>query len=239
MPKKTKPSAKKVRKVTKPKLGRDVKTGKQTKSIQVNVVGVDGKTQGKVSLPGSLFAAKVNKQLLAQAVRVYLANQRRGTASTKTRGEVEGSTRKIYRQKGTGKARHGAIRAPIFVGGGIVFGPQPRDYSLSFPKKMKRAALASALTSSLRDGNIVIVNGLETLQPKTKVMAAALTDAGLLPNTLLVVAKNANTVVRAARNIASVDLLPAQNVHTYAVLAHQKIMIMKDALSEMKETFHA
>src|SRR5207248_616028 len=98
------------------------------------------KASGKVSLPKEIFAETVNKKLLAQAVRVYLANKRQGNASTKTRGEVEGSTRKIYRQKGTGNARHGSIRAPIFVKGGIVHGPRPRDFSLGLSKKMRRKA---------------------------------------------------------------------------------------------------
>ena len=106
-------------------------------TVSVNVVGIDGKISGKIALPGEIFGEKVNKALLAQAVRVYLANQRQGNASTKTRGEVEGSTRKIYRQKGTGRARHGSVRAPIFVKGGIVFGPKPRDFSLDMPKKKK------------------------------------------------------------------------------------------------------
>src|SRR3972149_4980450 len=98
------------------------------KGIRTSVVGLDGKSAGSITLPQALNNAKINRQLMAQAVRVYLANQRVGNASTKTRGEVEGSTRKIYKQKGTGRARHGAIRAPIFVGGGVVFGPQPPEY---------------------------------------------------------------------------------------------------------------
>src|SRR3990170_6251019 len=142
----------------------------KTVSLNVPVVGVDGKTKSKIQLPKELFGAKVNKALLAQAVRVYLANQRTGNAATKTRGEVEGSTRKIYRQKGTGRARHGAIRAPIFVGGGIVFGPRPHDFHLDFPKKMKRRALGSALTSKLGSGDVIVVSGLSDLEPKTKYM---------------------------------------------------------------------
>ncbi len=207
------------------------------KSVQVNVLGVDGKVSGKTSLPAELFAAKVNRQLLAQAVRVYLANQRRGNASTKTRGEVEGSTRKIYRQKGTGRARHGGIRAPIFVGGGISFGPKPRDYSLDFPKKMKKRALSAALTSQLRVGNIIVVDGLENLEPKTKLMAQALLLVGASDNTLLVLPNQSETVVRATRNIAGVDMLAARSLHTYAVLSHKKLIVMKEALPILKETF--
>lgn len=196
----------------------------------IGVLDTNGKPMGKMSLPKELFAAKVNKVLMAQAVRVYLANQRQGSASTKTRGEVEGSTRKIYRQKGTGRARHGAIRAPIFVGGGIVFGPKPRDYRFTIPKKMKRAALASALTSAFQDGKVIVVGGLSDVAPKTKIMANALDLVGAVGSTLLVVSKGAHGVIRAARNIEGVDILPIQNLHTYSVISHQKLVFMKEAL---------
>jgi large subunit ribosomal protein L4 len=112
----------------------EVKTG----SLKITVVGVDGASMGNMTLPEAVFGAKPNKALIAQAVRVYLANQRQGNASTKTRGEVIGTTKKIYRQKGTGRARHGAAKAPIFVGGGIAHGPHPHDFSMDFPKKMKQ-----------------------------------------------------------------------------------------------------
>lgn len=192
-------------------------------------MGIDGKPTGKMTLPGELFAAKVNKSLLAQAVRAYLANQRQGGASTKTRGQVEGSTRKIYRQKGTGRARHGAIRAPIFVGGGIVFGPKPRDYHLDLPKKMKRAALTSALTNALGEGKMMVVSGLSGVE-KTKIMAKTLQNIGAAGSTLLVVSQGAGAVIRAARNIEGVDILPIQNLHAYSVISHQRIVFMKEAL---------
>ncbi len=204
-------------------------------SPSVPVLDTDGKPAGKMSLPADLFAAKINKPLMAQAVRVYLANQREGSASTKTRGEVEGSTRKIFRQKGTGRARHGAIRAPIFVGGGIVFGPKPRDYHLDLPKKMKRAALTSALTSKLQEQSIVVVDGFGNLEPKTKIMAQALTaTVGDIKSMLLVVSKDAANVVRAARNIEGVDIMPVQNLHAYSVLNHQKLVFMKEAILSLR-----
>ncbi|MEK7543493.1 MAG: 50S ribosomal protein L4 [Patescibacteria group bacterium] len=205
-------------------------------SVSVSVVGIDGKSVGKMTLPAELFAAKVNDALVAQAVRVYLANQREGAASTKTRGDVEGSTRKIYRQKGTGRARHGGIRAPIFVGGGITFGPHPRDYHLDLPQKMKRAALASALTSALGEGKMIIVSGLEGLT-KTKDMAHALQSVGVTGSALLVVDGGAITTSRAARNIADVDILPAQDLHAYTVLTHQKLVFMKEAVEVLKKRF--
>lgn len=204
-------------------------------AVSVPVLGIDGKSIGKMTLPGELFAAKINKVLMAQAVRVYLTNQREGRVSTKTRGEVEGSTRKIYRQKGTGRARHGAIRAPIFVGGGIVFGPSPRDYRLDLPKKMKRAALASALTSAIQEGKIIVISGLGGVA-KTKIMAHSLHNIGVQGSTLLVVGKDAGATMRSARNIAHLDILPAQNLYAYTVLSHQKLVFMKEAIEVLKET---
>ncbi len=208
-----------------------------TATISVTVMGTDGVAKGKMTLPAELFAVNVNKQLLAQSVRVYLANQRSCTASTKTRGEVEGSTRKIYKQKGTGKARHGGIRAPIFVGGGIAFGPKPQDHSLSMPKKMRRLAIASALTSQFAEGSIVFVAGLSDLPPKTKHMAKVCTALGMTGRTLLVTPESAQNVTRAARNLASVDVVGARSIFPYALLSHPHIIMMKEAVSVLSETF--
>ncbi len=216
--------------ITKPPKERD-------STITTSIVGIDGKAKGRISLPKELFGVKVIRQLIAQAVRGYLANQRQGRASTKTRGEVEGSTRKIYRQKGTGRARHGAIRAPIFVGGGIVFGPKPRDYSLKFPKSMKRLALASALTLQFTAGNVIVVDGLSDLKPKTKNMAETLEHIGAFAHNLLVVPPTSDTVLRAARNLPNIDLEYPQNIHPYSVLKAQKVIFMKEALGVVKDTF--
>lgn len=209
----------------------------ESKGPEISVVGVDGKVKGKMSLPKEMFDAPVNKQLLAQAVRVYLANQRGGGASTKTRGEVEGSTKKIYRQKGTGRARHGAIRAPIFVGGGIVFGPKPRDFGLKMPAKMKKAALASALTSQFVGNNIIVVDGLETLVPKTKLFADVFHKIGATKKILFLVPSDAKTLVVATRNLSNVDVMPAANTHPYTVLSHGKIVFTKDALKHLFKKF--
>ncbi len=151
---------------------------KQT-GLKLSVYGTSGRSAETISLPKEIFEAKINSDLMAQAVRVYLANQRGGTVRTKSRGEVKISTKKIYRQKGTGRARHGAASAPIFVGGGIAFGPKPRDYSLKLPQKAKRAALFSALSAKLKDGAIIVVSGLEKLEPKTKNMADVINKLSL------------------------------------------------------------
>ncbi len=205
-------------------------------SLNMNVLDIEGKLAGSITLPEAIFGAKVNPTLMAQAVRVYLANQRQGNASTKTRGEVTGSTRKIYKQKGTGRARHGAVRAPIFVKGGIAHGPHPRDYSLSMPAKMKRAALFSALTSQLKSGNVVVVTGLEKLE-KTKKMAAALHMLGVQKKPLVVMPHLEESVYKAGRNIQHVSLMPASQLSTYAVLNAGKIVLMKDAVAAVEKTF--
>lgn len=199
--------------------------------VSSEVMGIDGKSRGRMSLPSKLFGVSVNTQLLAQAVRVYLANQRYGGASTKTRGEVEGSTRKIYRQKGTGKARHGGIRAPIFVGGGIAFGPKPQDYSLKFPKKMKRQALASALSAQLKGGNILIVEGFEKMSGKTKNMAQTFDALGTTKGVLFIVSKDTDTITRASRNLPYLDIMRVEHMNPYAVITHQKLVFMKEAIS--------
>lgn len=210
--------------------------GKST-GLVASVLGVDGGTTGRVNLPTELFGAKVNKALLAQSVRVYLANQRSGNAVTKTRGQVEGSTRKIYKQKGTGRARHGGIRAPIFVGGGVTFGPKARDYHLGMSKVMKRAALASALTEKYDSKGIIVVDGFEALGPKTKLMAAALSAVGATGKVLFAVEKDAGQLVRSARNIEKVDILYSTDLNPYAIITHVKLVITKKALEEAKSHF--
>ncbi len=209
-------------------------------AVSVNVVGIDGKVTGKVSLPGEIFGEKVNKALLAQAVRVYLANQRQGNASTKTRGEVEGSTRKIFRQKGTGKARHGSIRAPIFVKGGIVFGPKPRDFSLALPQKMKRKALFSALSAKVVDSQVTVLSGLSDIKPKTKVFVEMLKDLGIVDKKrklLFVTPTDMTPAKRAGRNIQGVNFIAVKQLNAYEVLRTKNLILARDAIDEMKEHF--
>ena len=174
-------------------------------------------------------------------LRVYLANQRQGNASTKTRGEVDGSTRKIYRQKGTGRARHGGIRAPIFVKGGIVFGPKPRDFSLDLPQKMKRKALFCALSAKVKEKEVIVIDGLGSIEPKTKIFAKMLKSLGMVSkkqNVLFVTAGgNVAKVLQAGQNIQGVSFIPSKQINTYEVLAAAKVVVMKDAVDEMKEHF--
>lgn len=214
------------------------KTGSK---LTVDVYNTKGKVVEKISLPKELFGQKVNANLMAQAVRVYLANQRKGTVSTKTRGEVNKTTAKWYKQKGTGRARHGAKSAPIFVGGGVVFGPKPRDYSLSLPKKMKRKALFSALSAKLKDKEIKIVSGLEKLDGKTKAMAKVIDSLGLSGKKLLLVLadapKRADGVYRAARNIKRLNVVAPNGLNTHEVLNNKEILFMKQAIEVMRAKY--
>lgn len=220
-----------------------VKKEKKERELAIDVYDTKGKIIETISLPKEIFGAKMNKQLIAQAIRVYLANKRRGTSSTKTRGEVAGSTRKIYRQKGTGRARHGAIRAPIFVHGGIAFGPKPRDYSLRLPKNMKKAALSSALSAKLREGDIRVVAGLEKIEPKTKSMISVFERLRIIPKkkTLVVLPLHGDKispVVKSSRNIEGVFLTEALLLNTYEVLDAATVIFMKDAIDVLQKRFH-
>jgi large subunit ribosomal protein L4 len=213
---------------------------KKEKGLTVAVYDTSGKEVETIALPEEMFNAKVNPVLMAQAVRVFLANQRQGNASTKTRGEVTGSTRKIYRQKGTGRARHGGVRAPIFVKGGIAHGPKPQDHSLAMPKKMKKAALFSALTAKLAKNEVKIVAGLEALEPKTKHMALTLNHFGLgdkKPKLLVVMPGNDAVVTRSGGNLAGVTITAAERLNTYEVLNTKSLVLMKDSIVKMKEVF--
>lgn len=202
------------------------------KLVMRTITGGSGK---EVLMPENLFAVKKNKSLEAQAVRVYLANQRAGTSATKTRGDVAGSTRKIYRQKGTGKARHGGIRAPIFVGGGIAFGPHPRDYSLTMPQKMRRLALGSSLSSKLKAGDVVVVEDLLNISGKTKEMAEALEKIEAKGKVLLVLTEGMPQVKLAARNLSRVMITNPQSLNTYEVLRKQSIVFAKEAIGQLNE----
>lgn len=208
-------------------------TIKKTAGLSVPLYSLTGRATGTLSLPKEIFGAKVNKSLLAQAVRVYMTNQSFLPGSTKTRGEVEGSTAKIYRQKGTGRARHGAIRAPIFVGGGITFGPKPRKVRLSLPKKMKKAALISALSSKTADKSVIGLGGLEKASGKTKEMAK-LTKNLKLKTALLVIGKKMDNVVRASRNIPGLTVLPINQLNAFEILRHQSLIISKEAMEKFK-----
>lgn len=210
-------------------------------SLKVAVVGVDGVSKGSMTLPEAVFGAKPNKALIAQAVRVYLANQRQGNASTKTRGDVTGTTKKIYRQKGTGRARHGAAKAPIFVGGGVAHGPHPHDFSMDFPKKMKKKALISALSEKTQTGAIRIVDG--DFSGKTKEVAMLMNkleagSKGKANKVLFVVGKN-DTATRGAHNIAGLEVRRVETLSTYEVVINRTIIFLKDTVEALETRLKA
>lgn len=207
--------------------------------LRQSVYDTKGKVLGSITLNKEIFGTKVNNQLIAQAVRVYLSNQRRGTVKTKSRGEVNKTTKKVYRQKGTGRARHGAESAPIYVGGGVAFGPKPRDYSLSFPQKMKKAALFSTLSAKVVGGEVKILSGLEKMEPKTKLMVAVLKNLNLNGKNsklLLVISDSGKEVniKKAGRNIKGLNILDARQINAYEVLNNKGIIFLKDALETLE-----
>lgn len=216
------------------------KPSSSNKGLKMDVFDITGKVVSSIELPKELFEAKINNSLMAQAVRVYLANQRQGTQSTKTRGEVQGSTRKIYRQKGTGRARHGGITAPIFVGGGIALGPKPRDFSMEMPQKMRRAALCSALTQKMTANMVKIVDGLDDLKPKTKIFVEALKKLELDQENkkiLVLMPGKVSDLQKAMHNVKGVSFLPANQLNTYETLNAKNLIIMKSAVEVLDKTF--
>ncbi len=207
-------------------------------SLFVPVYSLAGRTSGTLSLPKEFFGAKVNKKLLSQAVRVYMTNQQTLPGSTKTRGEVEGSTAKIYRQKGTGRARHGALRAPIFVGGGITFGPKPRKIRLGLPQRMRKAALFSALSSKLVEKSIIGLKGMEKSSGKTKQISDLLNKiAGKEKgrrSALIITDGKVDNIVRAVRNIPFVNTMSADLINAYEILRHDLLFITDEAVAKLK-----
>src|SRR3989344_989928 len=215
---------------------------KKTKSLTLDVYNIAGSVSGKITLSKDIFGQEAKPELIAQALRVYAANQRQGNASTKTRAMVAGSTRKLYRQKGTGRARHGDIKAPIYIGGGVAHGPHPRDFSLKFPKQMKRKALFSVLSSKLQDGNILAVTGLEKIDKKTKEMVEVMKNLNLIdkkktPKILVVLPGVLENVYLASRNIANLDLTSANLLNIYEVLNHNKLLFLKDSFAALEKTY--
>lgn len=213
-----------------------VATVKKSSGLSVPVYSLTGRTSGNLSLPKEIFGQEVNQKLLSQALRVYTTNQKNMNASTKSRGEVRGSTAKIWRQKGTGRARHGARTAPIFVGGGIAFGPRPRNVRLELPKKMKKAALISALSDKAKDKNVFGLVGVEKASGKTKEMAKLIEKLGGR-SLLIVTGDKMDKVVRGVKNIPGTNVLPASLINAYEVLKHQKLMITKGALEKISKAF--
>ena len=215
---------------------------RRVSGLVVPIYSLTGRAAGTMSLPKEIFGAKVNKKLLSQTMRVYLNNQKTLTGSTKTRGEVEGSSAKIYRQKGTGRARHGSIRANLFVGGGIVFGPKPRKVVLDLPKKMKKSALISAFSDKAAEKKILGLTGAEKASGKTKEIFDLLNKVSEKSkdlSVLILTDKNVENMLRAVKNMQGVAVLSATAVNAYEVLKHDLLFLTKEAVEKLttpKET---
>ncbi len=185
-------------------------------------------------LPESIFGVPIRPHLLHQTVIMQLNNRRSGTASTKTRGRVRGSGRKPWRQKGTGRARVGSIRSPLWTGGGTTFGPQPRDYFYRLPKKARREALLSALSLRRKDEKIIVIDKLELAETKTKLMLEVLKNLGV-ESALIVIHKSDEKVERSARNLGTVKVLRAEGLNVYDILRYEHLVLTEQALGVIEE----
>lgn len=204
---------------------------------KVSVYNMDGQQVGEIELSENVFGAEVNKYVLHQMVVNFLANQRQGTQSAKTRSEVAGGGAKPWRQKGTGRARQGSIRAVQWIKGGIAFAPKPRTYRFSMPKKMRRIAMKSALTSKVQANEILVLESLELPEIKTKKMVEILSKLNVTEKTLLVLPEKNENVERSARNIPNVKLAKVNTLNVYDILNCDRFIITKDAVAKVEEVY--
>jgi len=204
---------------------------------KVNVYNMLGEQVEEIELSEAIFGVEINQHVVYEVVKNQLANKRQGTQSTKTRSEVRGGGRKPWKQKGTGRARQGSIRAPHFTGGGIAFGPKPRDYSYKVPKKVRRLALKSVLTSKVQENEIIVIDAINFDAPKTKEMANFLSKINADKKALIVMGeKNAN-VIKSAKNIPTVATALVNTINVYDILKYNSLVITKDALRKVEEVY--
>lgn len=202
--------------------------------MKADLIDTKGQKIEQIELEKKVWGVPSNPALVAQAVRVYLTNQRQGNASTKTRGEVKGSSRKIYRQKGTGRARQGSIRAPHRVGGGIVFGPRPRDFELKMSKKMKKKALFCVLSDKFRENKILFIDGLEKLKGKTKEATQILKNLKLQgKKVLFVLPEKIEKLEKSIRNIKNVEYEKVNLINVYKILNSENIVFLRGSIEKI------
>jgi large subunit ribosomal protein L4 len=204
---------------------------------KVALYNMEGASVGEIELKDEVFGIEVNKDALYQVTRMQLANKRQGTQSTLTRAEVRGGGAKPWRQKGTGRARHGSTRSPIWIKGGVTFAPKPRDYSYSVPKKIKRLALKSALSSKVQENNIIVMDSLELPEAKTKQMVKVLKNLKVDDKALLVIPKMDEAVERAARNLPNVKLAFVNTLNVLDILKYNRFIITQDAARLVEEVY--
>ena len=204
----------------------------------VKVRNLSNKEVGEVLLSDAVFGVELNESLIHAAVRNYQANGRQGTSATKTRGNVSGSGRKLWKQKGTGRARIASLRSPLWKGGGNVHGPQPRDWSYQMPKKMRRGALRSALSERLREGNIIVIDEFGLASPRTKEFIGAIGTLGLIENnkrakTLIVDSLDNENLIMSSRNVQKTKVTNSFGLNIYDLIYHDKLVISKAAIEEL------
>ncbi|NLI60181.1 MAG: 50S ribosomal protein L4 [Clostridiales bacterium] len=204
---------------------------------KVAVYNTEGASVGEIELKDTIFGVKINQALLHQVVRMQLANKRQGTQSALTRAEVRGGGAKPWRQKGTGRARHGSIRSPIWVKGGVAFAPKPRNYGFTMPKKMRRQALKSALSSKVKSEQILVLDSLELAQPKTKEMVKVLKNLEVTGKALVVLPEKDETVARAAGNLQGIKLASVNTLNVLDILNYDKFIITKEAVEKVEEVY--
>ena len=204
---------------------------------KVDVYNMQGKKVSDVELSEAVFGIEPNENIVHSALVNYLANQRQGTQSTKTRAEVSGGGRKPWRQKGTGRARQGSIRAPQWIKGGIALGPKPRSYSYRINKKEKQLAIRSLLSAKVLDNELTVVDKLEVEEAKTKVMAKALTDLKVEGKTLIVLPENNQNVLMSSRNIEGVKTITANNINVFDLLKYTNLILPVDTVKKLEEVY--
>ena len=203
--------------------------------MEIPVYGLNGEVVDQIEISQAVFALPFNEAVVHQAMVRQLANRRQGTASTKTRGEVRGSTVKLYRQKHTGRARRGNIKSPLLRGGGVVFGPKPRSYRQSMPKKMRRLALKCLLSAKVREGNMKLVQELDFKEPKTKDMINVLSSLGVDSPALILTAQSTPNVVKSAANLPKVKVLPSSLINTLDLLSYKILIATVPAIRNIEQ----
>ncbi|MBQ1407221.1 MAG: 50S ribosomal protein L4 [Eubacterium sp.] len=203
----------------------------------VKKLNMAGQEVGTIELNDELFGIEPNENAVHEVVKNYLANQRQGTQSAKTRGEVRGGGRKPFRQKGTGRHRQGSSTDPSQVGGGIVFAPKPRDYSYAVPKKVKRLALKSALSAKVQDNEMIVLDELKFEEPKTKEMVKTLANIGAANKALIVMAEKDENVVRSAANIQGVRTVLVSTMNVYEIVNHKSFIATEEAIKKIEEVY--
>ena len=203
----------------------------------VKMLSMDGKEAGTIELKDEIFGIEPNENAVHEVVKNYLANQRQGTQSAKTRGEVRGGGKKPFRQKGTGRHRQGSSTDPSQIGGGVVFAPKPRDYSYSVPKKVKRLAMLSALSAKVADGEMIVLDELKMEAPKTKEMVATLANIKAGKKPLIITAAKDENVVKSAANIPGVRTALVGTMNVYEIVNHDSFIVTKEAIEKIEEVY--